>query len=281
MFVLFPAGNEVLGAAAATLLSASASCVYLLIAFRRASGPLSMRVRDCRRISAASMRSLFAVGVPAALLTGLFDLANICVNMLSAAHDDLVLAGMGIVMKVERIPNAVNVGICQGMMPIVAYNYASGNRSRMRETIRTARLAGYAVSFASILLFELFAEPMTGLFMNTSAGNAAAAVQTLAHAAFFLRIRCAASPLQLTNYHSSYCMQSMGAGKYTLLHAAIRELVFYIPFQFILDRVFGITGLAFSLIAGEGCGALAAIGLLRRTIRKAESAKSGERRRDM
>ena len=273
MFVLFPRGSEVLGAAAATLLSNALSCLYLLWAFHRASGPLSMRPRDLRRISRANAGRLFTVGIPAALLTGLFDVANISVNMLSAAHDDLVLAGMGIVMKVERIPNAVNVGICQGMMPIVAYNFASGNRSRMREAIRTARLVGYGVSFASILLFELLAEPLTGLFMNTSAPDASAALQTLAHAAFFLRIRCIASPLQMTNYHSSYCMQAMGAGKSTLIHAVVRELVFYIPFQFILDRLFGITGLAFSLIAGEGLGALFALWLLGRTLRRAEGAQ--------
>ena len=30
-----------------------------------------------------------------------------------------------------------------GMLPIVAYNYASGNRERMKKTIDTARLLGY------------------------------------------------------------------------------------------------------------------------------------------
>ena len=76
------------------------------------------------------------MGVPSAILTGLFDLANMCVNMLAAAHSDLVLAGMGIVMKVERVPNAVNIGICQGMMPIVAYNYSAGNQGPHENRIR-------------------------------------------------------------------------------------------------------------------------------------------------
>ena len=51
-----------------------------------------------------------------------------------------------------------------------------------------------------------------------------------------------ASPLQFMNYRCSFCMQAMGDGKGTLLHAVVRELVFYIPFMYILDALFGING---------------------------------------
>lgn len=277
MFVLFPKGYEVAGAAAATLLSNIAACLYLLYSYRKASrtDALSMRVNDARAIEPSSIRQLFAVGVPSAILTGLFDLANIFVNVIASAHSDLVLAGMGIVMKVERLPNAINVGLCQGMLPIVAFNYSSGNHRRMKQTIQTARIAGLAVSFTCILLFELFAGGVTKLFMSTSGKDAQTALMTLGYAALFLRIRCIASPFQFTNYHSSYCMQAMGNGKRTMLHAFVRELVFYIPFMFLLDGLFGEKGLAAALVAGEACGALFALYLVRKTI--AESALRGEK----
>ena len=262
MFVLLPPGNEVIGAALATLLSNILACAYLLYAFHGTS--LSWKVKDALSINSGSRRSIFVVGVPSAILTGLFDVANICVNMLAAGHNDLVLAGMGIVMKVERVPNAVNVGLCQGMLPIVAYNYASGNRERMRRTVATARLWGLTVSFVSILLFELCATPLTSIFLSAKAQDTA--LVTLSYAALFLRIRCLASPLQFINYSSSFSMQAIGDGKRTMLHAVIRELVFYIPFMFILDRLFGETGLAFALVAGEGAGALAAVYLLKKAM---------------
>ena len=270
MFVLLPKGREVTGAALATALSNAVACVYLLLAYRRASreAPLSLSFRDARTLDGRRVKALFAVGVPSAILTGLFDVANICVNILASAHSDLVLAGMGIVMKVERVPNAVNVGICQGMLPIVAYNFASGDHDRMRATIRTARLAGLTVSAACILLFQLFARQASGLFLSTSAADAAA-LQTVGFATLFLRIRSVASPVQFINYHTSYCMQAMGDGHATLLHAFVRELVFYIPFMFLLDRLFGETGLAAALPVGEACGAMFALFLLRRVLKRA------------
>ncbi|MBQ8813997.1 MAG: hypothetical protein IJZ85_05860 [Lachnospiraceae bacterium] len=270
MFVLLPEGYEVFGAALATLLSNVFSCGYLLYAFKKASetASLSTKLGDARQITKENRKNLFAVGVPSAVLTGLFDVANICVNIIAAAHNDLVLAGMGIVMKVERVPNAINIGICQGMLPIVAYNYASGNRERMKKAINTARSWGLIISAVSIVLFQLFAKPVTGLFLSTSAEDAEAALLTIGFAAVFLRIRCLASPVQLINYHTSYCMQAMGDGKGTMIHAIVRELVFYIPFMFILDAIFGENGLAAALVIGEGCGAMFALWLLRRSLRR-------------
>ncbi|MBE5996825.1 MAG: MATE family efflux transporter [Lachnospiraceae bacterium] len=270
MFVILPRGYEVAGAAIATLLSNVIACIYLLYAFRKASetAPLSSRLEDAKKLDPDNRRNVFAVGIPSALLTGLFDLANICVNILSSAHSDLVLAAIGIVMKVERIPNAVNVGICQGMLPIVAYNFSSGDHERMSGTIRFARLAGLSISAVSILLLELLASPVTGIFLSTKSQDAETAAVTLAFAALFLRIRCVASPVQFINYNSSYCMQAMGFGKATMLHAFVRELIFYIPLMFTLDHFFGETGLACALPAGEGLGAVFALILLSWLLRR-------------
>ncbi|MDO4865246.1 MAG: MATE family efflux transporter [Clostridia bacterium] len=269
MFVLLPRGQEVTGAAIATALSNAAACLYLLLAYRRASGeaPLSLSLKGARTLEKAQVKALFAVGVPSAILTGLFDVANICVNIIAAAHNDLVLAGMGIVMKVERVPNAINIGICQGMLPIVAYNYSSGNRRRMKDVIDLARRTGLLVSVACIALFEVFASQAARLFLSTSAGDVALALRTVGYATLFLRIRCVASPVQFINYHTSYCMQAMGRGKETMLHAFVRELVFYIPFMFLLDRLFGEVGLAAALPVGEACGAMFALFLLNRTLK--------------
>ncbi len=270
MFVILPKGQEVTGAALATLISNILACIYLLFAYRRASreAPLAMSLKAARAIGRENLRGLFSVGVPSALLTGLFDVANICVNIIASAHNDLVLAGMGIVMKIERIPNAINIGICQGMLPIVAFNFASGNHSRMKETIRKARYAGLGICALSILLFQLLARPFSQLFLSTKAGDVESALRTVGYAALFLRIRSTASPVQFLNYHTSFCMQAMGNGKGTLLHAFVRELVFYIPFMFLLDSLFGEVGLAAALPVGEACGAVFAMVLLNSWLKK-------------
>ena len=175
---------------------------------------------------------------------------------------------MGIVMKIERLPNAVNVGLSQGMMPIVAYNYAAKNHERMHEVIRKTRLIGLSFAAVSILLFQCFAGPLSQVFLSTSTDNAETALQTVAFAAVFLRIRCLASPVQFINYNSSFCMQGMGQGKATMLHTVVRQLGLYIPLMFLMDRLFGATGLAATLAISETLSAAFALFLLRRVTRE-------------
>ena len=270
MFVILPRGQEVTGAAVATLISNAAACCYLLFAYRRASGraPLTLDLRQARGLEQELRKKLYTVGVPSAILTGLFDVASVCVNKLAAAHDDLVLAAFGIVMKVERIPNAVNIGLCQGMMPIVAYNYASGDRERMHGAVRTARTYGLIVSGLSILLLELFARPAANLLLSTAAEDALGAATTVTLAAAFLRVRCLAAPVQLLNYHSSFALQAVGRGGDTLLHACVRELGIYIPLMLLLDKLFGQMGLAAALPLGEGLAAIFALYLVHRALRE-------------
>ncbi len=278
MFLILPSGMEVLGAALATFLSNVASFIYLLCAFLKVSkkSALSISLKLAGTIEKEEKRALYAVGVPSAILTGLFDVANMFLNGTMAQYGDEAVAALGIVMKAERFPNAVNIGLCQGMLPIVAYNFASGNRQRMKDVIRTATLWGLVISSLSVVLFELFAPGITGIFLKTGAesaegtAEAAAAAATLTIATGFLRIRCLASPLQFLNYKNSYCLQAMGNGSGTLIHAVFRECVFYIPFMFLLNALFGMNGLVASLVAGEACGMIFVIILMQLWQRKVE-----------
>ncbi len=272
MFVILPRGQEVAGAALATLLSNCFSCVYMLFAAHKASSdsPLSLDARQAVKISKENVSRLLAVGVPSAILTGLMDLASMALNRLASAHSDLVLAGLGLVMKVERVPNAINVGICQGMLPIVAYNFASGNHERMKKVISFARMCGLIVSCFGILLFSFLAKPVVSIFLSTTAGDTASSAITIAYAATFLRIRCLSAPFGFLNYSSSYTMQAMGNGKFTMVHAIVRELCFYIPMMFAFDRFFGENGLAAAYPVSELFSAALALFLLQTTIKRAK-----------
>ena len=258
MFVIFPKGMEVFAAAFATLVSNVIACIYLIAVFLRccSRAPLSLAPSKLREIKKPHVKQVYSVGVPSAILPGLMDVANFVLFGLMSSHGDLQLAAIGIVTKAERLPNAINLGISQGMLPLVAYNYASGNRERMQNVIKTARRIGLGTAVCCIALYQLLAKPLCGVFLDTSVAEEAAL--TLGFAVLFLRIRCLASPMQFMNYYSSYCMQAVGNGKSTLLHACVRVLGGYIPFMYIGNAVFGQIGLVSAFPIGETFGAIVA-----------------------
>lgn len=272
MFVLFPKGQEVKAAAVATFISNVAAFLFLLLVLFKlsAKSPLSVEPAKLKGLKRRDALEVFSVGVPSAILPGLFDLANIIMNSSMAAHGDLELAAIGIVMKVERLPNAIGIGISQGMLPLVAYNYTSGNHERMKAVISKARKMGIITALICVAIFELLAAPMVGIFLD---GSDQTALTALAMAVTFLRIRSAASPFQFLNYHTSFSMQAMGDGKGTIIHAFGRIIIFYIPFMYLFDFLWGTFGLCLALPVGEACADILALWLLKRGLNKNLSGK--------
>ncbi|SKC03255.1 hypothetical protein SAMN06296386_11497 [Lachnospiraceae bacterium] len=53
-------------------------------------------------------------------------------------------------MRWERLPLNIGIGICMGMVPLLAYSYSAKNRERMDEVFRFGRLAGLGIGIISL-----------------------------------------------------------------------------------------------------------------------------------
>ena len=243
MFVLLPPGREILGAGIATALSNTITCTYFVITILRLHSPiLHFSLRDGAP-STAHLASFFGVGVPAALGPFLFDLDYIVLDRLMAAHSDIALAAIGIVLKVERLPLNVGIGLCLGMMPLAAYNYSAGNMPRMQAVLHAARNAGVAISIGSITLYEVFAPFLIRIFIGDPA--------TVALGTDFLRIRALATIMMFLSFIYVHYFQALGQGRTALFLVVMRWLMINIPMLFLMDRIFGMYGLAWSQLVSD------------------------------
>lgn len=244
MFVLMPEGYEVLGAGVATCLS---NCVALLffivVLIRMGRGSVISFAPMLGLPRSSSVLAVFGVGIPSAIASFLFDLDYVIIDKLMVSYNDLAMAAVGIVLKVERFPLNVGIGICQGMMPLVAYNYSAGNEKRMNDTVRLSRRLGLAVAAVSILLYKLFALEFSRLFISDA--------ETVALASQFLRIRVLATPLMFMSFFTVYLFQAFGKGRISLFLGVTRWLVFNIPMLFLLNSLFGMFGIVWSQVTAD------------------------------
>ncbi len=245
MFVLLPRGYEVLGAGIATCLSNCIACVYFLVVLARMGKGAVITFRPkVGRASRKSVAEVFAVGIPSAVSTFLFDLDYVIIDKLMVSYHDLAMAAIGIVLKVERLPLNVGVGICQGMMPLVAYNFAARNHKRMNDTIKLSLGLGLVIAAVSIGLYELFAQQLIGVFIDDA--------QTVAMATSFLRVRVLATPLMFMSFFTVHLFQAFGQGDKALFLGAMRWLVFNIPMLFLLNAIFGMYGIVWGQVIADG-----------------------------
>ncbi len=244
MFVLLPEGSEVLGAGIATCISNCVALLFFLIVLlkigRNSVVTFSPKVGlPCK----SSVIAVFGVGIPSAISSLLFDLDYVIIDKLMVSYHDLALAAIGIVLKVERLPLNVGIGICQGMMPLVAYNFTAKNEKRMNDTIRLSCKLGLIIAGGSIVLYELLAGHLANLFISDA--------QTVELASQFLRVRVLATPLMFLSFFTVYLFQAFGKGQISLFLAVSRWLVFNIPMLFLLNTVFGMFGIVWSQVAAD------------------------------
>ena len=244
MFVLLPKGNEVLGVGIATLISNYIACGYFfyVIHKNRKQSPISFNIK-LGLPERKSIISVFNVGIPSAITTLLFDIDYVVIDKLMASYGDIALAAVGIVLKAERLPLNVGIGICQGMMPLVAYNYSAKNHNRMNSIIKFSIKLGIIVSIISIVLYEIFAGGIMRIFISEQ--------QTVLLGTGFLRIRCLATPLMFMSFFTVYVFQGFGEGNKSLFLGVMRWAVFNIPMLFVLKCFIGMYGIVWSQVCAD------------------------------
>ena len=246
MFVILPDGQQVKGAAIATMLSNTIAALYFIRVIRGMGSDSVITFRqDLGRPRRDSIASIFSVGIPAAVSLWLFDLANIVLNMRAAGHGDIALAAVGIVLKVERLPLNVGIGICIGMVPLIGYNYAAKNFKRLDEIFLFGRAAGLVVSMICVVLYRVFAPQIILAFIKEP--------ETVRIGTSILSARCFATPLMFLCFSMVHFFQAIGKGKYALILAMVRQLVFIIPLLFLLDILFGMEGIVWTQFTGDIC----------------------------
>lgn len=214
--------------------------------------------------------SIFAVGIPASIQNLLNVTGMTVLNNFTAAYTTDAVAAMGIAQKINMIPMYICMGFSQGIMPLIGYNYASGNAARMKSTLSfTAKLS---VGFLAVMVTAYYAAAgdLIALFMDNAS--------VVSYGTAFLRGMCLSLPFLATDFLAVGVFQACGMGGRALVFAVLRKIVLEIPALYVLNYLFPLYGLAYAQLAAESVLAIAAVISLISIFRKPEKQK-GEARR--
>ncbi len=261
MFVILPDGSEVAGAAIATMISNIAAMIYCAIVFFRLRNNSILSVSPRHAIRGfRRLQRILMIGLPSAVSSFLVSITIMISNGLYANYSDTAVAANGIFKKLQMIPLNVSVGLCQGLIPLVAYNYSSGNHKRMTDAVRCARNSGLIFNLLCLAVFELFAKQICGLFIDDP--------ETVRLSAALVRIGFLVTPILFYNKKICYTFQAMGNGGKSLLVTLCREGFFNIPVLFLMNACFGMYGVAWTQNLADGITLIISIILYRNFVKK-------------
>lgn len=252
------------GAGLATFLSNCFACLYffVLLFVRRGKTYVCIRPKMFS-LQKVIVLGVCAVGIPACIQNLLNVTGMTILNNFTSGFGPNAVAAMGIAQKINMVPTYVALGIGQAIMPLVGYNYASGNVPRMKEmlffTIKLSLSAMVIVAAG----YHIFAGSLIRLFMKDP--------QIIAYGSAFLRGMCICMPFMCLDFLAVGVFQACGMGGRSLVFAILRKIVLEIPALFLLNHFFPLYGLAYAQTLSEIILAIAAAIALFQIFRRLET----------
>ena len=249
------------GAGLATAISNGVGTLFLLACLfcKRRSSMISLRLHGLR-YTAKYMGGILKIGFPSCAQYLLTVVAVGALMKFMSAYDTEAVAALGIVKKLDMLPLYFSIGVSGGILPLLAYNYASGNNDRRRRVFKLGCGVSVAFSLLCVLLYELLAPMLIGSFIDTPA--------TIAYGAAFLRIMVLAMPMMAVCYPMITQFQAMGRAKESLICSGLRKGVLDIPLLFLLDGLLPMYGCTMVQPIVDCLSMLAALWFYRRIARE-------------
>lgn len=253
-----------MGAAGAGLATCISNCfallyflVYLLIKRGKTCVCISPRAFSLEK---KIVLGVSTVGIPAAIQNLLNVVGSTVLNNFAASYGAAALAAMGICTKINMVPMYVAMGISQGIMPLISYNYASGDYKRMKSALMFTIKISEVLLIASALIMFFFSGGLVDLFIQDA--------QTVSFGTSFLRGFCLAQPMLALDFMCIGTFQAVGMGKESFVFAILRKAVFEIPLLFALNAMFPLYGLPYAQAIAEFLMMLIAVPVMIRFFRR-------------
>lgn len=222
------------GAAIATDISMLVTAFFVMGHFFKKDTTLHF-VRGTFRLDWKVIRAILYIGMSPFLINVAGSAINAIVNnsLLKYGGDDAI-ASVVVFNRFVTIFVFIVIGICQGMQPILGYNYGSGKYTRLFATLRLAIVSAVCVTSIGSIIGAFNPRVIAVAFMQDEA-----------------QIQCAVNCLRITTITfwmvgfqivGTNFFQSLGMAGRAVFLSLTRQIIFMIPMLFILPPRFGLDG---------------------------------------
>ena len=217
---------EAAGAAAATVAGQFLGAFTGLYLNLRHNHDIRFRLQDFRP-QARTVRRIYQVGIPSIAMTSVGSVMTFCMNRLLIAFSSTAVAVFGVYFKMQSFIVMPLIGLNNGMVPIIAYNYGARKPRRIVQVIRMAVVAAVAIMLLGFAAAQLCPGVMLSIF------NAGPDMLALGEVA--LRIISIHFVIAGFNIVSSAVFQALGRGVMALLVSLVRQLFVLVPAAWLLS----------------------------------------------
>jgi len=221
------------GAAIATVIGRSIGGIVLLVYL--VSGKTSYRFRPSYFLpSPKIVAEIYRVGLASIVHMTAGSVIMVLANRITIAFGIVPLAIRGVLFRTGSFAFMPCMGLGQGVLPLVGYNFGAKQKDRVGEVVIKASLVSLVWGVLCWVAVMLFSTEIMSIF-NTDPQFLLEGVPALR---IFALAFCA---IGIQMILSSF-FQGIGKGIPSMVLASARQILFLLPALLILPRIFGLTG---------------------------------------
>lgn len=220
------------GAAIATVIGQCCACILGIILNLLKNKDIELSPKHMKP-SWAIIKRVYVVGIPSIAMGSIGSVMVYALNQILIAFSNTAVAVFGVYFKLQSFIIMPVLGLNNGIIPIIAYNYGARDRARIIKTVKLALIFGVSYMVLGFICFEAFPEALLMLFKSGNPAEDAALVEMGVPA---LRIIC-------THFLvAGFCIvlgstfQALGKAVNSLIVSLMRQLVVLIPAAYLLSR---------------------------------------------
>ena len=229
-------GMGAAGAAIATTIGNLMASAYYLWYFLRRSKVMSLRPKDltCRE---GILKGVCSTGLPTAIFSALMSVSTIVLNQILVAYGNDPVAAIGIVFKANMFITFLQMGLANGIQPLLGYSYGAGSMKRFQEVERFTKKCCVIVGVAATVLFFVAREPIIRLFISDN--------DVVRYGVEMLVAYMVSGPFIGILFVNMNCMQSVEHALPATILSVMRQGVLLIPLLYLLEAVAGLDGVIY------------------------------------
>ena len=224
------------GAAIATTIGNILASLYFVWYFLKKSRQLSILPKDFTLRERISGR-VCAIGLPTAIFSALMSVSTIVINQILVKYGDAPVAAIGIVFKANMFITFLQMGLANGVQPLLGYSYGAGNISRFREVERFTKICCLVTGIVATVLYFIGREPIIRMFISDD--------EVVYYGVKMLVAYMISGPVIGMLFVNMNCMQSVNHSLPATILSVMRQGVLLIPLLYVLQFFWGMEGVIY------------------------------------
>ncbi len=233
----------VTGAAVATVIGQCCAAGIGLALNLTRNPEIRFSLQEILRPDMDTIRQIYEVGIPSVLMMAIGSVMSYLMNRILIVFSTTATAVFGAYFKLQSFFFMPVIGLNNGMIPIIAYNYGADRKDRIRATLKFALLLAFGIMCVGTFIFEVFPGQLLDLF------NASADMKDLGIPA--LRIIAIHFPLAAVGITLGATFQAFAKSVYSMIISLCRQLVVLIPVAWLLAQLGNVDYVWLSFLAAE------------------------------